>query len=278
MFPGKDKKGGHKILSKSQRCCEGNDVLLCVKIELDPSTITSKKDLHLEPLNTTLVFKEMIGKKEYKYGNDEFDLTFAKPNSNGTSGFSNYKKDGRVLLIENCKKNKYVVKIVIKEDAKNVLKDQEPNKISVEDSKSSYCRHSGKQMYFGHQYVATDYYRSTCISRCNKDYNCAAWTWDVYNGDCWLYKRTFSTYAWYFASGPDINRKSCNIGGKRCWIYFGITDVNFVAYAAANTASTCEDLCRSSNVCSYWNWYLDTCYMYKTVNSYSYVHQSAEWC
>ena len=84
--------------------------------------------------------------------------------------------------------------------AKNILKDQDSKAITVEN-----CRFNGATMSFRHNYVARDYYRSTCINRCSNDLMCYAWTWDTYYGYCYLYKPTLIGDAWYKASGPDFN-------------------------------------------------------------------------
>ncbi len=283
ILPLAGRNGGQQDDEEPLTCCDGNGVLSCEQIKLDPATITNKEDLLLAPLNITLVYKGMVGDNEtdYSYGNDEYDMVFAMDEDDSKSlfAYSSPGNDSRVLLIEYCGEDTYILKVIIDESLNNPLNEEKPKGNSVGSSRSSYCRYSGFNMYFGRYYVARDYYRSTCINRCKADSYCLAWTWETYYGYCYLYRATFSSYAWYKASGSRISRNYCGIGNKVCWIYSGITGVRYFAYrTGVYSASTCEASCKSTSGCNYWNWVYNTCYYYTVTHSYNSGFHSSERC
>eukprot|EP00088_Acartia_fossae_P054754 TRINITY_DN6318_c0_g1_i2.p1 TRINITY_DN6318_c0_g1~~TRINITY_DN6318_c0_g1_i2.p1 ORF type:complete len:529 (+),score=57.41 TRINITY_DN6318_c0_g1_i2:44-1630(+) len=92
-------------------CCQGEFVLSCRQFQLDPDAL-GDDDLYLEPLNTTLQFKGMVGDSDhaYHYGSDHIDFTITLQKQTADAYGHAMLDDGRSLVIEFCGEGIHVLK------------------------------------------------------------------------------------------------------------------------------------------------------------------------
>ena len=110
-------------MTRSQpACCQGDHLLSCNQFELDTDSL-GDEELHLEPLNTTLRFKGMVGDSDHSfhYSNDHLDFIITLQRKNGDAYGHAALDDGRSYVIEFCGKGIHALKEL---DVQNLGEDE----------------------------------------------------------------------------------------------------------------------------------------------------------